>query len=521
MLKFVTCSYDCNPCSKRVFARSNSTCQFYFFLAQTVIPTVFYLFPFRKWLFRTIYLLCSVVIPFLFITRIPFYKALSNIKYVLILSVWSGTALTYLVHLIYLHTIESADVQGLVVLGTWSASILIFGLTYLVSCKYFINMYYNLNHVSEEAKKQNSSLNTISYSVSVDSQGESEDIPSVNISIPQPKQVNQSVIIKKSWQVELSTRFLQPKPSKASDEDKEKACSLYTYWTERLAEDLDLLLSKTAFQLFVRENHMSVVTLTSTISAMDLDLSFRDRFLLSYYQKSCEELRRLTNTGHEGGDLRSSRIYQKNVKEVRELVTACLDTLLSFWKILAHPSAEVSKLPQLTDRLRKYKKAASGQFSFLTTNFPNKEVLSIYANYIRDVNMDEEIARSIEEAIDMQSASGSEVTGSQANSQVISGRSVISRTTSKGRKRTAGIVESLDTSADGSKAHKVTRLSTMMFISFTLVVVVTLVSMGFYFSTMDDLTNRVQQLIESSHILVMSNKLTIEAIRYGTFFMMI
>ncbi|KAL0229665.1 hypothetical protein GEMRC1_013210 [Eukaryota sp. GEM-RC1] len=98
----------------------------------------------------------------------------------------------------------------------------------------------------------------------------------------------------------------------------------------------------------------------------------------------------------------------------------------------------------------------------------------------------------------------------------------MSHATSKGRKRRrrAGVIKSLESAADGGKANKVTLLSKMMFLSFLLVAVVTLVSVVFYFSTLDDLSNRVQQLIEGSHILVMSNKLIIEAIRYGAFSMM-
>ncbi|KAL0239934.1 hypothetical protein GEMRC1_010042 [Eukaryota sp. GEM-RC1] len=254
------CAYDCNPCSKRIFARSNSTCQFWFFIAQTVLPIVFYLFPHRKWLFRSLYIFFSLLVPFLFITRLPFYKSLSNIKFVLFLSVWTGTALTYFANLIYLHTIESANVQAATITST---SII----------------------TQTLLKNFKTTFQNVPFSVVLDSQEETEDPPSVNIPIPKQLPVNPSVI-KRSWQVELATRFLQPKPSKASEEDKEAAFSIYSRWSEPFTEDIDLILSKTAFQLFVRENHMAMVGLTTTVNTMDIDLSFRHRCLLVYYQRA-------------------------------------------------------------------------------------------------------------------------------------------------------------------------------------------------------------------------------------------
>ncbi|KAL0246099.1 hypothetical protein GEMRC1_007315 [Eukaryota sp. GEM-RC1] len=83
VLSYSLCCYDGNPCSKRPFARAHSHVQFWLFLSKSVLLLIFYFLPFRPWLFRTVYLFCSLFIPFLVVTRLPFYKSNSNLKYVI------------------------------------------------------------------------------------------------------------------------------------------------------------------------------------------------------------------------------------------------------------------------------------------------------------------------------------------------------------------------------------------------------------------------------------------------------
>ncbi|KAL0228913.1 hypothetical protein GEMRC1_013533 [Eukaryota sp. GEM-RC1] len=492
VLSYHLCCYDGNPCSKRPFARAYSHVQFWLFLSKSVLLLIYYFLPFRPWLFRTVYLFCSLFIPFLVITRLPFYKSTSNLRYVIFLSLWTATAFCYLINLIYISNHVTQSKQGSVVLLTWTFLVVLFSFIHYLACKNSINRYYRRplnNDVSSLAPNslpssnlyQNPFIGVLPDMDESDTYGTENELETETHE-PLDTITNQPIKlppINFVWQVELFTRFLQPKPHRV-------------------------------------ENHLAVVSIKSLINALDCDLNLRHRFLLHYYQFYADNLRRRTNTGTEAANAQSSYILQKSLREARELHKDCLDCLIQFWKTLTVENARIAKLPLITDKLRSLKTSADNIFKLLLNSFPDsREVLSVYAKYIREINMDGETAKRIEDSVDMQSSS--EGTSSRAPSQALS--TDYTPSMSKGvRKKRKKRRMLLEVGTDDQSHHHVERLSRIMLVSFTLVGVVTILSFIYFTNTLSDVSNRAQQLIESSHILAVANKILPETQLLGYYF---
>ncbi|KAL0243285.1 hypothetical protein GEMRC1_005846 [Eukaryota sp. GEM-RC1] len=529
VLSYYLCCYDGNPCSKRPFARAHSHVQFWLFLSKSVILLIFYFLPFRPWLFRTVYLFCSLFIPFLVATRLPFYKSSSNLKYVIFLSLWTATSFCYLINLLYVSNHVTQSNQGTVVLATWTFFVVLFSTLFYLICKNSINRYYTrpssktpTSVPSSNPPQHSFSIGALSDMDESDTEGSTLELPTheplYTITDPSIKLPS----IKYVWQIELFTRFLQPKPLRAPLEDKDLAFLIFDHIGDRFSEQVDTLLFKINFEIFVKENHLAVISIKSLINGLDCDLNFRHRFLLHYYQLCADDLRRRTNTGADVTDAKSSIMFQKNLREAKELHKDCLDCLIQFWKTLTSENSRIDKLPVLTDKLRGFKASADNIFKLLLNSFPdNREVLGVYAKYIREVNMDDETAKLIEEAVEIQSSIGSEGTSSRAPSQALSAdySTAMSRASKGGRRKRKKKNRLSLSVGGGDQSHQhVERLSRIMFISFTLVAVVTIISFVFFSNTLNDVSNRAQQLIEGSHISIMSNKIVAEAQLYSHYF---
>ncbi|KAL0246229.1 hypothetical protein GEMRC1_007442 [Eukaryota sp. GEM-RC1] len=409
----------------------------------------------------------------------------------------------------------------------WTLFVVLFSIIFYLICKNSINRYYSRPSSKTPTYVPSSNLPQHSLSVGVLDMDESDtdwsekQLPSIETTTMADSSIKLPPIYH-VWQVELFTRFLQPKPLKASPEDKDLAFLIFDYIGDRFSEHVETLLSKINFEIFIRENHLAVVAIKSLINGLDCDLNLRHRYLLHYYQLCADNLRRRTNTGTEAADAKSSIALQQNIREAKELHKDCLECLIQFWNSLAVDNAHIAKLPSITDKLRNLKASADVIFKSLLSSFPDsREVLSVYAKYIREINMDEETAKLIEDSIEMQSSIGSEGTGSHAPSQAFSAdySTALSRASKGGRrKRKRKSRLSLEVGKEDQSHQHVERLSRIMFISFTLVAVVTVISFVFFSNTLNDVSNRAQQLIEGSHILVMSNKIVAEAQLYSHYF---
>ncbi|KAL0241312.1 hypothetical protein GEMRC1_006547 [Eukaryota sp. GEM-RC1] len=525
VLSYHLCCYDGNPCSKRPFARAHSHVQFWLFLSKSVLLLIFYFLPFRPWLFRTVYVFCSLFIPFLVATRLPFYKSHSNLKYVIFLSLWTATSFCYLINLLYVSNHVTQSNQGTVVLVTWTFLVVLFSIIFYRICKNSINRYYcrpskdesslTLTSASSNIPQHSLSIGVLPEMDESDTDWSEKQFPSRESNTITKPSIKLPPI-KSDWQVELFTRFLQPKPLRSLPEDKDLAALIFDHIGDRFNEIVDVLLFKINFELFIKQNHLALVSIKSLINALDCDLNLRHRFLLYYYQFHADDLRRRTNTGTEAVDAKSSWMFQKNLREAKEHYRNCLDCLIQFWNTLTVENARITKLPFITDKLRNLKASADNIFKSLLNSFPdNREVLSVYAKYIREINMDEETAKLIEDSIEMQSSIGSEGTGSHAPSQAFSAdySVAISKGGRKKRKRKGRL--SLEVGTEDQSHRHVERLSAIMFISFTLVGVVTVISFIFFSNTLDGVSNRAQQLVEGSHILAMANKIIPEVYLYS------
>ncbi|KAL0236128.1 hypothetical protein GEMRC1_002710 [Eukaryota sp. GEM-RC1] len=149
----------------------------------------------------------------------------------------------------------------------------------------------------------------------------------------------------------------------------------------------------------------------------------------------------------------------------------------------------------------------------MLSNFPdNKELLTMYSLYLREVLLDSTGADYILEQLDLQSSVGSSNEGSIALSSAPSRASV--RQKRKKARRRQGI-EMVDSRDSDISVNYVNKLSKMTITSLLFLVALLFISFIIYFASLSDLTNRIQVLLESSHILVVANKLALDARMFG------
>ncbi|KAL0249363.1 hypothetical protein GEMRC1_004595 [Eukaryota sp. GEM-RC1] len=469
------------------------------------------------WLFRFSYVALSLFVPLLFIRSLPFYKLQSNQKFILIISQWPAAAFTFLSNLaISSFASFSGSQSGLIILILWFVfSVLFSSLFYFLVTTHFNQKSSPPKEVPAEIPSSAPPIRSVSIGIDLDIDSSQSSTSETDHQSDHHKQSNTQNYLKfKYWfDVELYVRFLQPKPLKSISSLVDSAANIIDQGNAKFNEMVDVHLFKCNFEIFVKQNHLSFIALNSIIHNLDVDLSFRHRFLLYFYQKTTENLRRMTNTGEDYFDTKSSIIFQKNLREVKELYQDCLDALAQFWNQMTVDNPDLSKLPVITDRLRLTKLKAENLFNVLLASFPdNKELLTVYAAYCKDVKMDDELSQSIVDSIELQSSIGSEKSSSLRSSAP--SRSSFGRKKKRKRGRRGFI---LSVASQSDHHDLVQTLSRMIFFSFGLLLVVSVLSFVFFSSTLDDVTNRALRLVESSHVLTIANKLALESRLYSLY----
>ncbi|KAL0228663.1 hypothetical protein GEMRC1_013283 [Eukaryota sp. GEM-RC1] len=395
-LIYHTCVADVSPLSKRIWSRSTSLSHFW------------------VWLFRSTFLLSSIIVPILFIKTIPFYKKESNQYFCLLISQWPTSSFTVVVNDFISTQFSLTDEQsGLLVLGIWVLLSIVIALVFYLSVSIVYNKYSrkitsDLNSVSkvQRVKPQ------VNQSVSVDVDSDSETSAVGDVS---PRDLNlapdevcgavQHIPINFWFEIELLTRFLQPKPRQSKPHQIDLANYVIEHGIVTFPESVDAYLFKCNFETFIKENHLSCISLNSLINNLDADLTFHQRYLLFFYQKSSESLRRKANTGEHYVDAKSSITFQKNFREVKELHQDCLEALAQFWNVLLSKRVDLSRLPLITDKLRVQKLKADTLFASLLSAFPDhKDLLMAYYVFCKDIKMDDDLAAIIMENIELQSS---------------------------------------------------------------------------------------------------------------------
>ncbi|KAL0245196.1 hypothetical protein GEMRC1_009276 [Eukaryota sp. GEM-RC1] len=519
-LVFYTCAADVSPLSKRLWSRSTSLSHFWLFISKNVIVFSFFLFPFRVWLFRSLYILASIVVPVLFIRTIPFYKKQSNQYFCLSISQWPASSITLLANILISAKFSLSDRQsGLIVLVVWGLTSAILGLVFYWSVTNVYDKYSKKTaaYVNSSSKVQRVKPQ-VNQSVSVEVDSDTDDVSSsiddVSLTADEVSGAVENVPVKYWFEIELLTRFLQPKPHKSKAQQVDVANHVIEHGIVTFPDSVDSYLFKCNFETFIKENHLSYISLNSLINNLDVDLTFRQRYLLFFYQKSSEALRRKSNTGEDYLDAKSSITFQKNFREVKELHQDCLEALSQFWNVLLSERVELSRLPLITDKLRVQKLKADTLFASLLGAFPDhKDLLLAYAIFCKDIKMDDELAGSIMESLELQSSTGSSDAQSQRSS-------VLSKSSFTKKRRRSRRRKGVDLSSSSNHDHHdlVSVLSRMIFGSFGLLFIVSLISFWFFSDTLHDVGNRAQQLLESSHVLAMSNKAIVEARMYSIFY---
>ncbi|KAL0232990.1 hypothetical protein GEMRC1_011737 [Eukaryota sp. GEM-RC1] len=479
-----------------------------------LITFVFY----TLWLFRSIYILASFIVPVLFIKTIPFYKKQSNQVFCVLISQWPTSSITLLGNILITSYFSLTDDQsGFLILIVWTFVSVILAVVSLLLVStiynnYSLNSFYNLNS-SKVTKGRSQTNHTVSIGVDDDGDyvGSSDDgvIPTQDVISP-----DVDLPLKFLFQIELFARFLQPKPHKCKRGQVDVASQIMEHGIVTFPDSIEGHLYKCNFETFVKENHLSIISLSSIINNLEVDLSFRQRYLLFFYQKSSEAIRRKSNTGEDYLDAKSSTTFQKNFREVKELHQDCLEALSQFWNVLLNETVDLSRLPLITDKLRVKKLKADHLYTTLLGSFPgHRDLLLSYSVFCKDIKMDDELATSIMESLEIQSTNGSSDAQSQRSS-------VLSKSSFTKARRRMRRRKGVDLSSSSSNDHRdlVSVLSRMIFGSFGLLFIVSLISFWFFSDTLHDVSNRVQQLLESSHVLAMSNKAVVEARMYSIFY---
>ncbi|KAL0235666.1 hypothetical protein GEMRC1_002248 [Eukaryota sp. GEM-RC1] len=324
------CSFDPSPSSKRVFARSHSYCHTLWLIMRTCLLLIYFLLPYRNLLFHSVYFICSCYLIFRFVIHVPFYNKRSNYINSAVFSLLPTSSLTLLISTLYTFRQEfSPSTTALINMLLFFSLYIIISSLCILWTRSVLNRYYNfspsqLSTTTQPLPLHPQVVQTARYKSSSigldleddDDQSETSQVEVATSFCNNEKHPSSSALptIRYPFQSELYTRFLFPKPHKSSFEDKEYANMVYEHGSERFPESVDLLLFKCNFEIFIKDNFLAIVSLFSLINNLDVDLTLCQRYFLHYYQKKSEELRRISNTGDDYVDAKSSISFHQNLK---------------------------------------------------------------------------------------------------------------------------------------------------------------------------------------------------------------
>ncbi|KAL0217171.1 hypothetical protein RCL1_007654 [Eukaryota sp. TZLM3-RCL] len=483
--------FDRSLFSKRLWSRSHSNLHFLFLLSQIIIPTILALLPNRVWLFRIVYLLFSLFIAFAFAWLIPFYFKKSCLLFTSIISLWPGTAVAYL---IYNYLDQYLNTTG----GT--LNLLLFIGIPLLSSSFMSLMssirYKNRTSVFERAKNGGKILvHNISVSVSdlddvLTAAEKKNSSGKFHGNIPLPSTF---------YQADSLLKVLFPKPLKCSNTDI--LVEILSAGCDGNPDAVDILLLRHLVELFVSNNPLSTVSLASTLTSLDIELNFSQRYFKYWLEKNAEEMRRAKNTGDASLDADTYVNHQKRLIDLKEIHEDTLTSIHQFWSILLAPNPDLSYLPAATSRIQKNRQSAESMFSKLLASHPHdRDLLVKYSSFLKEVAMDNELATFYSVQADLLTNTSDK----SSNYGSSSAGSKISHNSDKKKRRRRLAKLSLITSksiSSTTKKSSIGLLSSSIVASMMAMIIIAGISYSLMFNSAELTVNIMQQTLESSHFV--------------------
>ncbi|KAL0211698.1 hypothetical protein RCL1_005324 [Eukaryota sp. TZLM3-RCL] len=481
-LLFISC-YDSSFTSKRVFARTHHQSHFIMLLVKTFCLGNLFLFHARFWLFRSVYLLGALLVTAAFYYRPPFLSLNSNLLVVGLLGMWSGNGVAF-----FLYSAFNLRGWNSVVVNTFMFYILMvagaFGVTFLT----FKRFQKHLDLVS--------SINsTLVVNKFVDEMGKlniDADIDSIRLS-------DYDFSITSPYQIDLMTRAIFPKP--LSSDLRSTLRIILSYGDFLFPDSLFMKILRLNFELSVTNDPILCASIISVIKKMDIELSFAQEYRLFCLDRQLESLRRAQSTGHNL-DSSSFREFQVKQKEFNHLHKECLESLFFFWNSLAAQSVDLSTLPVLLNRVQEGKQKAEGLFNqLIQLQGDHSSVLLSYANFLREVDCDNEKAMFFEEQANLLTSSDQ---SSHSESSSISGSIALSAKglAKKQKKRRLGsaVINNLSTGQKSQSKSAIKTLKSSVVIAIIIMFVLSAISWFLSTVILDTARRNVDVLYEASHV---------------------
>ncbi|KAL0214203.1 hypothetical protein P9112_006387 [Eukaryota sp. TZLM1-RC] len=465
-----------DPTSRKKHSRSHNHAHFIFVLSQSMFVFVFFILHTRIWLFRTIFLFSSLLTFFSFLYFLPYFHKRTNVLAIGVLGLWTGSAVVLIIRSILDLTMnDSVVVESLLM-----SSIVVYCI-----CTLFI--IFSLAAVIYRYKLMNTHLERfhdhfVTSKVIVDNAiVDSFDLSTLDFDR-----------FKTPYSVDILSRCIFPKPNQSH------YCStirlLNTIAQSQQPDSFFTIYIKTKFELFISKDvHESTVSL-NLLKNLDMDLRYDQNYLINELLHQLEILRRQKSTGQNVDSSNFIRI-QRQQKQLTTLHQECLSGLFNFWKTLSADNVDLNTLPPLLKKVQRKKTDAHSLFQRLlsTQEGDRHSLLSSYANFVRDVDCDEERAVWLEDQVEMLS---SEKSSSKGSSLASSFKAASTRNTSK-RLKSLAILN--DNAQEKKHRSAIGLLRFSVVVAFLTLFAISVVSYFISSSVLNRVSDSMDQIVEISH----------------------
>ncbi|KAL0220749.1 hypothetical protein RCL1_000603 [Eukaryota sp. TZLM3-RCL] len=475
--------FDDDPCSKRLFAKSNARFSVILVLTQVFFISLFHLFPSRIWLFRLIYFFSAVFCSYLLIKYPPFYKSKATLLYTTGLGLWVGSGIGLLLYfLLPEFSITEKDwLNGIIFYAPMGICCVILGLLF----KFKMKKLREKMEILYESFVQ-SNLIDENNKLSGDFHYYDLDFSVANLSIPQS-----------FLTYDVMTRVLFPKPTTSKFVPLIKA--LFAHGEVKYPESVLFLCFKLNFEINILKDPVASAITTQSIKSLDVDHLVDEELMFLKSIKSLENLRRTLSTG-QSVDTSSFLLLQKQQKELTSLHHDCLEMLYTFWGALLNEHTDLSILPTILHKIQSTKNTLESLFQhllFSNHGSPSQSLLQSYALFLREVECDEERALLIDEQANLMSSS--ERSGSHDGSSFSGSMSQTQRKNNKRRSKFSKFTL-LSGTSETSKKSAIKTLKYSVIFALILMLVLSILSYLLVSNVLKTSQDQLNSIYELNHV---------------------
>ncbi|KAL0221416.1 hypothetical protein RCL1_001270 [Eukaryota sp. TZLM3-RCL] len=458
--------HEFSPVSRNRYSISHSHCHSLSLLSFTFVISVFFLFPTRYWLFRSLYLLASFFVFFVFLRFLPFYRRATNLKVGVGLGFLLGNSLAFFSHSVFIYFYPDNPLFNLV----------LFSSCYLI-CSFFSFLLFK-----HRVTKYERILSKFAQDFSSDDEFIYENISFENLSVV-PSTVHD---------VELFTRGIFT--TKISESPYlELTKKLYQLFSEIFPDSNQFLIYFCSFQTFFLSEFVSARTSLQMIGQSDSDLSLFEKWRVYKLFHSVEDLKRRVGAGQTQFTLNHRKV--KLINQINQSFKECLDVISSFWDALLAPRVNLSTVSNIVSQIHISRESLHKLFiNFFEAGYEDYSVVKNFANFLREVEHDYDKAEYLDScAASMMTSSDQNSDGSRSHvTSTTIDKSVISLKTNK--------KQSLSLSFNQNKGQKSSFLKLSVFVSLMVFVILLLVSVVLGLNRFKFFTSKISQFHEVNHV---------------------